>query len=189
MTLDPGVSGFLLRLSRAFEAVGIEYAVVGSVASSYHGEPRGTQDIDIVAKLYRSDVAALAKEFPEEEFYCDRDMMIESTKSRQPFNIIHLETMWKADIILPREPYTNEKIGRRERVEIGGVPIYMITAEDTIVSKMQWSKLTESERQLTDCAGILRARGEGLDRDLIAALVTRFELQAEWARVLAIAAS
>jgi len=186
---EPELGSFLGQLARAFERVGVPYAVVGSVASGFHGEPRMTRDIDIVAKLYRSDVAALAKEFPGDDFYFDREMVIESMKSRQPFNIIHLETMWKADIILPREAYTNEQIDRRQRVELGGVGTYVITAEDTIVSKMRWSKLSESDRQLSDCAGIVRVQGEGLHRDLIAGLVTRFDLQTEWARVLEIAAT
>jgi hypothetical protein len=116
-------------------------------------------------------------------------MVIESTKSRQPFNIIDLRSMWKADIILPREAYTNEQLDRRQRVELGAVPLYITTAEDTVISKMRWSLLTESDRQLSDCAGVVRVRGAGLDRALIATLVTRFGLEAQWARVLEIAAT
>ena len=153
------------------------------MASSFHGEPRGTQDIDIVAQIRRSDVLNLAAHFPVDDFYFDRDLVIASLKSRQPFNIIDLRSMWKADFILPREPYTNEQLGRRQRVELAGVPLYVTTAEDTVISKMRWSLLTESDRQLADCAGILRVRGPDLDRALIEALVSRFGLEAAWARV------
>ncbi|MES2642006.1 MAG: hypothetical protein V4850_21150 [Myxococcota bacterium] len=167
----------------------MDYVVVGSVASSFHGEPRGTQDIDIVARILRSDVSKLAREFPEQDFYFDRDMVLDSIRSRQPFNIIDLRSMWKADIILPSEPYTNEQLARRQRVELAGVPVYVATAEDTVVSKMRWSKLAESDRQLNDVAGIIRVRGAALDRALISALVSRFGLEAEWARALQIAAT
>ena len=188
MTQPPGVEAFLGHLARALENSDVDYAVVGSVASSFHGEPRGTQDVDIVARILRYDVAKLAIQFPEEDFYFDRDMVYDSLKSRQPFNIIDIHTMWKADIILPSEPYAGEQLARRQRVEISGVPIYIATAEDTVISKMRWSKLAESERQLRDVAGIVRVRGDALDRSLIAALVARFGLEAEWARVLGIAA-
>ncbi len=176
------------RIAAAFDAVGVHYAVVGSVASSFHGEPRGTQDIDILARILSYDVASLASQFPEDEFYFDRDMVLDSLKSRQPFNIIDLRTMWKADVILPKEPYAGEQLARRQRVDLAGVPLYIATAEDTVISKMRWSKLAESERQINDVAGIVRVRGETLDRGLIEGLVARFGLEAEWARVLAIAA-
>ena len=171
---EPGLETLLSRVARAFEKAGVEYAVVGSVASSFHGEPRMTRDIDVVARLSRADVPRLAAEFPEEDFYFDREMVLESLRTRQPFNIIDLHTMWKADIILPRDAYTSEQLARRQRVELAGVAIYVTTAEDTIVAKRRWSKLAESERQLRDSAGIVRVRGATLDRDLIAALVGRF---------------
>jgi hypothetical protein len=185
----PGIEPFLAHLAGALQAVGIEYAVVGSVASSFHGEPRGTQDIDIVARVSRSDVVDLARQFPEADFYFDRDMVIDSLKTRQPFNIIDLRSMWKADIILPREPYAGEQLARRQRVELGGVLLFVASAEDTVISKMRWSQLTGSDRQLQDVAGIVRVRGPALDSTLISALVGRFGLEAEWARVLEIAST
>lgn len=189
MTDVGGIGPLLARLAAAFDSAKVEYAVVGSVASSFHGEPRSTQDIDVIARLGRADVARLAAEFPEEDFYFDRDMAIESLKTRQPFNIIDLRTMWKADIILPREPYTNEQLARRQRVNIEGVALFVATAEDTVISKMRWSQLAGSDRQLRDVAGIIRVRGASLDTTFISTLVGRFGLEAEWARVLEIAAS
>lgn len=189
MTQPVGIEPFLGHLAHALEAAGVEYAVVGSVASSFHGEPRGTQDIDIVARILLCDVANLARQFPEEDFYFDRDMVLDSIRSRQPFNIIDLRTMWKADIILPSEPYASEQLARRQRVQLAGVTVYVATAEDTVISKMRWSKLAESDRQLSDVAGILRVRGTALDRALISALVTRFDLEAQWVKALAISAS
>lgn len=184
---EPGLEGLLSHIAGALERAGVEYAVVGSVASSFHGEPRMTRDIDVVARLSRADVPRLAAEFPEEDFYFDRDMLLESLKTRQPFNIIDLQTMWKADIILPKDAYTGEQLARRQRVEIAGVSVFVATAEDTIVAKLQWSKLAESERQLRDAAGVVRVRGVQLNRSLVQQLVARFGLEAEWGRVLEMA--
>lgn len=183
-----GMDAFLSHVSRSLESVGVDYAVVGSVASSFHGEPRMTRDIDVIARIFRSDIPKLAAQFPEDEFYFDRDMVRDSVVSRQPFNIVDLRSMWKADIILPSEPYAHEELARRQRVELVGVSLYVTTAEDTVVSKMRWSKRTESGRQLEDAAGVVRVRGASLDHGMIAALVARFDLAREWARVLDLAA-
>lgn len=96
---EPGLETFLSRVARAFEGAGVEYAVVGSVASSFHGEPRMTRDLDVVARIQRGDVAALALAFPEEEFYFDPDMVLESLKTRQPFNIIDLSVHRQDDLV------------------------------------------------------------------------------------------
>ncbi len=180
---ESGLDTLLSKVAGAFERSGVVYAVVGSVASSFHGEPRMTRDVDIIASIQRGDIAALEREFPEEEYYFDREMVLESLKTRQPINIIDLQTMWKADIILPRDVYTAEQLGRRQRVLLAGVALYVTTAEDTIVSKMRWSKLAESERQLRDVAGIVRLRASSLDRGMILELVQRFGLETEWERV------
>lgn len=179
---------FLRHLAATLEAAGVEYAVVGSVASSFHGEPRSTQDIDLIARITRGDVGPLAAAFPEEDYYFDRDMVLESLRTRRPFNIIDLRSMWKADVILPSEPYTGEQLARRQRVEIDGVVLYVTTAEDTLVSKLRWAKLAESERQIQDAAGIIRVRGASLDRAMVERLVGRLGLADEWARAVELAA-
>lgn len=183
----PGLERLLGHVVGALEVAAVEYAVVGSVASSFHGEPRMTRDIDVVARLSRANVSAFLECFPEDAFYLDRDTVRDSLRTRFPFNIIDLETMWKADIILPRDAYATELLSRRRLVELAGVVACVASAEDTLVAKLRWSRLASSELQLRDAAGVLRVTGPTLDRELIAGLVERFALEAEWARVLAIA--
>ena len=50
---------------------------------------------------------------------------------------------------------------------LGGGDLYVATAEDVFIAKLEWAKLSESERQLEDAAGILRMQGEALDFDYI----------------------
>jgi hypothetical protein len=46
-----------------FESQGIGYRVVGSLASMAYGEPRFTNDVDMVVELTRDKIAALSLHF------------------------------------------------------------------------------------------------------------------------------
>lgn len=54
---------FLLFIRR-LETLGVPYMVTGSVASTLYGEPRLTNDVDIVAEIDRKDCEAIASLFP-----------------------------------------------------------------------------------------------------------------------------
>jgi len=53
------------RIAQTFELLDIPYLVGGSLASSLHGIPRATQDVDIVADINPNQVVSLvsAKKF------------------------------------------------------------------------------------------------------------------------------
>jgi len=53
------------------------------------------------------------------------------------------------------------------------------TAEDVLIARLEWAKLTESDRQLEDAAGILRLQGEALDRKYVDKWVTALGLSKE----------
>ena len=85
------------RAAQHLERLGISYVVVGSVASSVHGEPRGTLDVDIVVRLRASEVEALCTAF-EGEFFVDRWGLRESVRTGFPSNLIHRVTHVKLDL-------------------------------------------------------------------------------------------
>ena len=58
-----------------------------------------------------------------------------------------------------------------------GVDSYVVTAEDSILSKLEWSKLGESERQLNDVIETCRLNGDFLD----------IEYVSRWAKRLSVA--
>src|SRR5687767_12912630 len=90
-----------LIFTRKLNELGVRYMVSGSVAAIYYGEPRMTNDVDIIVFLKRSDVPLLEKAFPLDEFYCPPPEIIQmeiSKEQRGHFNLIHHETGFKADI-------------------------------------------------------------------------------------------
>lgn len=156
-----------LELVSGLEELGLDYVVGGSVASSLHGIPRATQDIDIVVVLWGKDVDGFAKRF-ESSFYVDRDMVMDAIKRRASFNIIHLATMYKVDVfVADRSDLVREELSRRLAVELGEPPrtVWVCSAEDIVLQKLDWYEQGNriSDRQWLDVQGVLKVQGARLD--------------------------
>lgn len=175
---------FLARLTAALDAAGIEHMVAGSFASTFHGVPRTTQDIDIVIKPTLKGLKVFLRGLSEDEYYWSEPAAIEALRTRGQFNVIDLETGWKVDLlILKAREFSRVEFDRRQPAEVLGVPVMVATAEDTVIAKLEWSKGSGSERQLRDVAGVLEVAVGGLDFDYIEAWVSTLNLVDEWERV------
>jgi hypothetical protein len=93
------------RIAAAFEALSVPYIVGGSLASSVHGIPRATQDVDLVAVLSLDHIEPLTVALAS-EFYVDGDMISDAIRRRASFNVVHLATMFKADIFVPGRDFS-----------------------------------------------------------------------------------
>lgn len=141
---------------------GVPYMVTGSLASSYHGEPRATRDADIVIDPNREALDRLTAGLLNAGFYVDRDVAREALAERSQFNAIGADAM-KVDFIIRRDrPFSVGEFRRRQPADLLGTPGFVATAEDVILAKLEWAKATGSDRQLDDVAGIL-AIASGLD--------------------------
>lgn len=169
------------KLRAALDAAGVPYFVTGSFASSAHGIPRSTNDIDIVIAPTREQLSALLAQFPESEFATSREDAFEALSRQSQFNIIDYDTLWKVDFILRQQtPFDASRFARREIVEIAGVRLYTASAEDVLVTKLWWAKLGASERQINDAAGIVQVQGANLDLDYVERWVAVLELDEQW---------
>jgi hypothetical protein len=86
----------------ALERLALPYMLVGSFASIAYGEPRLTQDIDIVVDLALAQVDAFCAAFPAPEFYLSDKGVREAVQARFQFNVLHPSSGNKIDFILPR---------------------------------------------------------------------------------------
>ena len=156
------------QIAGIFKKLKIDYLVGGSLASSLHGIPRATQDVDIIANIHSDQVKELVKSI-QEDFYFDNDAIMEAIKHNTSFNIIHLKTMFKIDIfILKYDEGALEEMSRRKSYSFseGDVPaLYLASAEDIIIHKLYWYKLGNciSERQWLDVIGVLQVQKNQLD--------------------------
>lgn len=169
------------KLRAALETAGIPYFVTGSFASSAHGIPRSTNDIDIVISPTREQLTRLLAEFPESAYGKSEEDAFDAFGRRLSFNVIDYATFWKVDFILRQfTPFDASRFQRCETVEIAGVRMATASAEDILITKLWWAKLGESERQLNDAAGIVQVQGASLDRDYVERWVAALELDDQW---------
>jgi hypothetical protein len=170
------------RVVGALDRAAIPYMLTGSFASSYHGMPRATQDIDIVIAPTTDQLEAFVRLLPPDAYYVNLDAALDAHRLETQFNIVDLVTGWKVDLIVRKSrAFSRTEFERRQLVEIEGLPLYVASAEDVIVAKLEWAKASQSSRQIDDVAGILRLRPTDLDLAYIAYWVGDLGLEQEWA--------
>lgn len=157
-----------LRVTGVLERLKVPYLVGGSLASSLHGIPRATRDVDIVAVLDESHVDPLVRTL-QDSFYVDAPMIRSAIRHHSSFNLIYLPTMFKVVIFVPEQNESSRiELERRIAYSLEESPrqeIIVASAEDTIVQKLYWYTLGEgvSERQWQDVLGVLKVQGKKLD--------------------------
>lgn len=178
----------LSRVIGWLDECGIRYMVVGSLASSFHGEPRTTRDVDIVIDPDAEALRRFVRLLPASDFYADADAATEAIDRRTSFNIIEKETGWKVDLLIRRDrPFSREELERRLSVRLLDTDAYIATVEDTILAKLEWAQEGESERQLRDVAAMLAVNAGTLDREYIDRWIGELGLEGMWARAEALA--
>lgn len=162
----------------------VPYMLADSFASSFHGSPRTTHDIDVVIAPTRAVLDRFVRGLDEERYYVSDIAVDEAWRRRGRFNVLLLDSGWKVDLILCKDrPFSRSEFERRIRVDLASIPLWMATAEDTILAKLEWAKAGESERPLRDVAGIPEVVGGRIDRAYIERWVVALGLLDLWARV------
>ncbi len=158
-----------LRVIETLEGIGLAYHLGGSVASSVHGTPRQTRDIDIAVDLPVSAVQTFVAGL-QGEFYLDEERIRTAIQRKASFNLIHLETGLKIDVFVRRsEPFDLSEFQRHVPYRLLQEPprdVVVKSAEDIVLRKLLWYRMGNeiSERQWSDVQGVLKAQGTRLDR-------------------------
>lgn len=158
---------FLQWLVATLDRTGIAYMICGSWASTLHGEQRPTNDVDAVVDPTLSQLNAFLESLGD-DVYVNPATAREAFHQHSMFNLIDVESGFKADLIIRKDrPFSIEEFRRRQPVETLGITLYVASAEDAILSKLEWAKAGESERQFRDAVGVAVIQWEKLDRQYL----------------------
>jgi hypothetical protein len=137
--------------------------VAGSLSSSYYGKPRSTQDVDIIIDPEHDRLLSFLNLLGPEH-YVSRVAAMDALKHRGMFNVIDTRYGWKVDLIIRKaRPFSVEEFGRRRPAELMGVHSWILSPEDCVLSKLEWTKGRDSTLQLQDAIQVLIMQGDKID--------------------------
>lgn len=152
----------------ALRALGISHFVGGSIASSFHGATRSTMDVDVVCELKEEQVSSFVERF-DRDFYISEPAVRDAVRRKSCCNLIHLPTSFKIDVFVSRgRPFDVDAMRRACSQALGDqrqVDVPIATAEDSIISKLEWYRLSNetSERQWDDVSRLIKLIGDEAD--------------------------
>ena len=173
----------LLRyLVDTLDCLSIDYMIVGSHASIYYGEPRFTQDVDVVVGLTASALPGFLEQFPGSDFYVSEGAAREALARRGQFNIIHGASGVKIDVFIGKDTeYDRLRFQRRQRLPlVPGREAYFARPEDVILYKLLYFREGGSDQHLRDVAGMLAVSGADLDFDYVSQWAHRLGVVDLW---------
>lgn len=154
---------FAVRIGAILDDLGIPYLVGGSLASITFGEPRFTQDLDLMIDAGEDEVRALAARL-QDDFYVDADAAADAVRHCSTFSAIHIETFLRVDFFtigdLPAVRREQLARGRVMPLALGRARFY--SPEDIVVQKLRWFRMGGeiSDQQWRDVLGVLRVSRE-----------------------------
>lgn len=183
----PGAA--IRRVVEVFEQMNVAWFLTGSIASSLHGLPRSTNDLDVVMALSPSAVGHLVEQLGD-GYFADAVMIRQAILKRQSCNLIWLETMMKIDLIPPRFAFDGEAMQRRVKATIDEgqgttLSVMVASAEDTILAKLFWYQAggQTSQRQVSDVRGIISVQGSRLEQAYLDKWIETLALGDVWRTV------
>lgn len=158
---------FLKQLVELLEAAEIPYMLAGSLGSSFHGHPRATNDVDLVIAPTESQLRRFLSSL-ESRYYVSEEAALAALRRESAFNIIDMNTQWKADLrVRQARPFSLMEFSRRRKASVLGLGLWVVSPEDAILSKLEWARESNSQQQIQDVRGVLHAQRGALDEQYL----------------------
>lgn len=175
-------SDLLRYVVDVLQRLAIPYLVTGSTVTIALGEPRFTNDIDIVVDLKPEHVGNFCRSFPAPDFYVNEAAIRAAIQEKRQFNVIHPSSGLKVDFILRNDtPFDDSRFARGVWIQpAGDYQARFASVEDVIIKKMEFYRIGGSEKHLRDITGVLKVSGERIDYNYIAHWSSELQLDAIW---------
>ncbi len=164
MTNDPLID-VLTVVCGHLDEIGVLYAITGSIASSIHGQPYASQDVDICLRM-NSDVGTKLAQKVAPRFYASTEAIMEAVRNRGIANLVDTASALKVDLsCLPDSPFFDQVLSRRSKVEFepGGPAFWLVSAEDVVLMKLLWRRESRSSKQWDNALSVVQVQGARLD--------------------------
>jgi hypothetical protein len=185
------IVGFLKLVLEALKAAHVDYLIGGAIAEWAWGEPRATQDIDLVINLPIESVGKLSKELEKRDMLVPAEIILDTLledRADIPINAIHVHSGLKADLYPVRsgDELRLNAFQRRQRVDYGPPlgRVYVHSPEDLILYKLLYFSISQQPKHSRDIAAILHAKKDRVDFGYIEEWATRLGLSSLWKELL-----
>ena len=185
------ITDFLKIILETLEATGVEYLIGGAIAEWAWGEPRATQDLDIVINLPIKTIGRFSKELEKRNMLVPADIILDTMMEDRadiPLHAIHMYSGLKADLYLMRDGDKLRQSAFQRRIKVDyGPPIgkvFVHSPEDLILYKLMYLGLSGQPKHARDIGAILRAKKDQLDYGYIEEWVNRLGLNSVWKEML-----
>ena len=185
------ITAFLKLVIEALEAADVEYLIGGAIAEWAWGEPRATQDLDLVINLPIEAVSQFSKELEKRDMLVPAEIILDTIledRADIPINAIHIYSGLKADLYPVRDgdELRQRAFQRRQRVDYGPPlgRIYIHSPEDLILYKLLYYGISHQPKHFRDISAILRAKKNQLDHEYLDEWIARLGLSSQWEEIL-----
>jgi hypothetical protein len=176
---------FLQKLVKMLDKSNIPYMLSGSIGSGFHGQPRATNDADIIIDPSNEQLISFVSSLGP-DYYVSKEAAIEALNDNSMFNIIDIKTGWKADLIIRKKrAYSKQEFSRRTSTTLMGMSLWILSPEDSILSKLEWSKSRESQTQFKDALGVIMVQWDSLDFDYMKKWAKELQIEDSFEHLLA----
>jgi hypothetical protein len=178
-------SDLLKLVVRVLDGCGIDYMLTGSFASSLHGEPRSTHDIDLVLEIAPENVAPLVRSFQESQFYLSEEAAQEAIQTGGTFNLLDTHEGDKVDFwVLTDDAFDQSRFSRKYVEKVFGVALKVPTPEDTILQKLRWCRASGGSRKpYQDALRVYEVQQGALDLEYVDEWADRIDVRDLWEKV------
>jgi len=148
-----------LQIVDALDACGIPYLLSGSFASNVYGIPRSTKDADFVIQSSRGVGSDFEKKLGN-DFQLDPQLSFETVTGTYKQLVRHSKASFRIEIfLLSQDPHDQERFARRRQENLFGRKVWLLSAEDSIISKLRWSRGKDED----DIRNIISIQASKLD--------------------------